>query len=246
MRASSENTPSGIKRKPDNSGDGLDAVAIRASGLSGEGAGRRMRKIRTRLEACRSLRARSVVDHSWKRCGRHQCAIPCAHRSTRGIRSTSRIRVAKDSHMVRFLLARFSRSRFAFPLALRSTSATMHPTSRHPLRSADQSTSFRSPNHSRKARVLYFFPAAFSEPARSRHANSPKQYRASPRSRFGHRCLYRYIHALAKFSVQACQSRFPWRLILTDVIKSYTRDKPPSTNRITYVIAPARSSTLHS
>ena len=92
--------------------------------------------------------------------------------------------------------------------------------------------------------VLYFFPAAFSEgcsiEARE-FAEAMPRFAALGASVVG--VSADDIDALAKFSVQACQSRFP---VASDpgltVIKSYDavmRTRPEYANRITYVIAPS-------
>lgn len=91
--------------------------------------------------------------------------------------------------------------------------------------------------------VLYFFPAAFSDgcsiEARE-FAEAMPRFAALGASVVG--VSADDIDALAKFSVQACQSRFP---VASDpalsVIKSYDavmKTRPEYANRITYVIAP--------
>lgn len=91
--------------------------------------------------------------------------------------------------------------------------------------------------------VLYFFPAAFSEGCSieaHEFAEAIPRFTALGASVIG--VSADDIQSLTKFSVQACQSRFP---VASDpdlsVIKSYDavmRTRPEYANRITYVIAP--------
>ena len=91
--------------------------------------------------------------------------------------------------------------------------------------------------------VLYFFPAAFSDGC---SAEAHEFAEAIPRfAAFGASVVGVSgddIEVLAKFSTQACQSRFP---VAADpaltVIKSYDaqlKTRPEYANRITYVVAP--------
>jgi peroxiredoxin Q/BCP len=92
--------------------------------------------------------------------------------------------------------------------------------------------------------VLYFFPAAFSESCSieaREFAEAMPRFAALGASVVG--VSADDIDALAKFSVQACQSRFP---VASDpaltVIKSYDammKTRPEYANRVTYVIAPS-------
>ncbi len=92
--------------------------------------------------------------------------------------------------------------------------------------------------------VLYFFPAAFSDSCSieaHEFAEAIPRFTALGASVIG--VSADDIQALAKFSVQACQSRFP---VASDpalnVIKSYDavmKTRPEYANRITYVIAPS-------
>ena len=91
--------------------------------------------------------------------------------------------------------------------------------------------------------VLYFFPAAFSESCSieaREFAEALPRFAALGASVVG--VSADDIDALAKFSVQACQSRFPVASDPTlSVIKSYDavmKTRPEYANRITYVIAP--------
>ena len=91
--------------------------------------------------------------------------------------------------------------------------------------------------------MLYFFPAAFSDGCSieaHEFAEAIPRFTALGASVIG--VSADDIQALAKFSVQACQSRFP---VASDpalnVIKSYDavmKTRPEYANRITYVIAP--------
>jgi len=98
--------------------------------------------------------------------------------------------------------------------------------------------------------VLYFFPAAFSEGC---SIEAHEFAEAIPRfAAFGASVIGVSgddIQALTKFSVQACQSRFP---VASDpamsVIKSYDavmKTRPEYANRITYVIAPGGKIVYH-
>lgn len=91
--------------------------------------------------------------------------------------------------------------------------------------------------------VLYFFPAAFSEGCSveaHNFAEATSQYEALGATVVG--ISADDIDTLAKFSVQACQNRFP---VASDesqrVMKAYDavmQTRPEYANRITYVIAP--------
>lgn len=91
--------------------------------------------------------------------------------------------------------------------------------------------------------VLYFFPAAFSEGCSVEahaFAEAIPQFEALGATVVG--VSADDIDTLAKFSVQACQSRFP---VASDasqaVMKSFDavmRTRPEYANRISYVIAP--------
>ena len=91
--------------------------------------------------------------------------------------------------------------------------------------------------------VLYFFPAAFSEGCSAEahlFAESISQFDTFNASVVG--VSGDDIQSLSKFSVQACQSKFP---VASDesmtVIKSFDatmQTRPDFANRITYVIAP--------
>ncbi|HKA45382.1 MAG TPA: peroxiredoxin [Burkholderiales bacterium] len=98
--------------------------------------------------------------------------------------------------------------------------------------------------------VLYFFPAAFSEgcsiEARE-FAEATPQFAALGATVVG--VSADDVETLSKFSVQACQSRFP---VASDqaqaVIKSYDavlKTRPEYANRISYVIAPNGSIVYH-
>ncbi|MBC7780186.1 MAG: peroxiredoxin [Proteobacteria bacterium] len=91
--------------------------------------------------------------------------------------------------------------------------------------------------------VLYFFPAAFSEGCSveaHEFAEAIPRFAALGASVIG--VSADDIQALAKFSVQACQGRFPVASDPTlSVIKSYDavmKTRPEYANRITYLIAP--------
>ena len=91
--------------------------------------------------------------------------------------------------------------------------------------------------------VLYFFPAAFSEGCSAEahyFAEAIGQFEALGASVIG--VSGDDIDTLSRFSVQACQSRFP---VASDerhtVIKAYDaalQTRPEYANRISYVIAP--------
>jgi len=91
--------------------------------------------------------------------------------------------------------------------------------------------------------VLYFFPAAFSEGCSveaHEFAEAVPQFEALGASVVG--VSADDIDTLAKFSIQACQSKFP---VASDekqtVIKAFDavlRTRPEYANRISYVIAP--------
>src|ERR1700704_3014439 len=98
--------------------------------------------------------------------------------------------------------------------------------------------------------VLYFFPAAFSEgcsiEARE-FAEAIAQFAALGASVVG--VSSDDVETLSKFSVQACQSKFP---VASDekhvVIKAYDavmKTRPEYSNRISYVIAPNGSIVYH-
>ncbi|MBA2412060.1 MAG: peroxiredoxin [Burkholderiaceae bacterium] len=98
--------------------------------------------------------------------------------------------------------------------------------------------------------VLYFFPAAFSDGCSieaHEFAEAIPRFAALGASVVG--VSGDDIQTLAKFSVQACQSRFP---VASDpamsVIKSYDavmKTRPEYANRITYVIAPGGKIVYH-
>ena len=98
--------------------------------------------------------------------------------------------------------------------------------------------------------VLYFFPAAFSEGCSieaHEFAEAIPRFNALGASVVG--VSADDIDALAKFSVQACQSKFP---VASDpamsVIKSYDavmKTRPDYANRITYLIAPGGKVVYH-
>ncbi len=98
--------------------------------------------------------------------------------------------------------------------------------------------------------VLYFFPAAFSEGCSveaHEFAEAIPRFAALGASVIG--VSADDIDALSKFSVQACQSKFP---VASDpamrVIKSYDaamKTRPEYANRITYVIAPGGKVVYH-
>lgn len=98
--------------------------------------------------------------------------------------------------------------------------------------------------------VLYFFPAAFSEGCSieaHEFAEATSQFGALGASVVG--VSADDIDTLKRFSVQACQSRFP---VLSDekmrVIKAYDaamQTRPEYANRISYVIAPGGRVAYH-
>jgi thioredoxin-dependent peroxiredoxin len=98
--------------------------------------------------------------------------------------------------------------------------------------------------------VLYFFPAAFSDGC---SVEAHEFAEAIPRfAAFGASVVGVSgddIDVLAKFSTQACQSRFPVAADPTlTVIKSYDaamKTRPEYANRITYVIAPGGKIVYH-
>jgi peroxiredoxin len=98
--------------------------------------------------------------------------------------------------------------------------------------------------------VLYFFPAAFSEgcsiEARE-FAEATAQFTALGASVVG--VSADDVETLSKFSVQACQSKFPVASDQTQaVIKAYDavmKTRPEYANRISYVIAPNGSIVYH-
>lgn len=98
--------------------------------------------------------------------------------------------------------------------------------------------------------VLYFFPAAFSEgcslEARE-FAEATAQFAALGASVVG--VSADDVETLSKFSVQACQSKFPVASDQTQaVIKAYDavlKTRPEYANRISYVIAPNGSIVSH-
>ncbi len=98
--------------------------------------------------------------------------------------------------------------------------------------------------------VLYFFPAAFSDGCSieaHEFAEAIPRFTALGASVVG--ISGDDIQALAKFSVQACQSKFPVASDPTlSVIKSYDavmKTRPDYANRITYVIAPGGKIVYH-
>lgn len=98
--------------------------------------------------------------------------------------------------------------------------------------------------------VLYFFPAAFSDGCSveaHEFAEAIPRFTALGASVIG--VSADDIQSLAKFSVQACQSRFPVASDPTlSVIKSYDavmKTRPDYANRITYVIAPGGKIVYH-
>ena len=98
--------------------------------------------------------------------------------------------------------------------------------------------------------VLYFFPAAFSEGCSveaNEFAEAIPRFAALGASVIG--VSGDDIQVLAKFSVQACQSRFPVASDPTlSIIKSYDaqlKTRPEYANRITYVIAPTGKIVYH-
>ncbi len=98
--------------------------------------------------------------------------------------------------------------------------------------------------------VLYFFPAAFSEGCSieaHEFAEATAQFAALGASVVG--VSGDDIETLSKFSVHACQSKFP---VVSDttqaVMKSFDavlQTRPDYANRISYVIAPSGSIVYH-
>ena len=98
--------------------------------------------------------------------------------------------------------------------------------------------------------VLYFFPAAFSEGCSieaHEFAEATAQFAALGASVVG--VSADDIDTLSKFSVQACQSKFPVASDTTQaVMKSFDavmKTRPEYANRISYVIAPDGSIVYH-
>ena len=98
--------------------------------------------------------------------------------------------------------------------------------------------------------VLYFFPAAFSEGCSVEahyFAEAIADFKALGASVIG--VSGDDIETLSKFSVQACQSRFPVASDQTQsVMKSFDavmQTRPEYANRISYVIAPNGSIVYH-
>jgi thioredoxin-dependent peroxiredoxin len=98
--------------------------------------------------------------------------------------------------------------------------------------------------------VLYFFPAAFSEGCSveaHEFAEANAQFAALGASVVG--VSGDDIDTLSKFSVQACQSKFPVASDQTQsVMKSFDavmQTRPEYANRISYVIAPDGSIVYH-
>src|SRR2546426_6013344 len=98
--------------------------------------------------------------------------------------------------------------------------------------------------------VLYFFPAAFSEGCSveaHEFAEANAQFAALGASLVG--VSGDDIDTLSKFSVQACQSKFPVASDETQaVMKSFDavmQTRPEYANRISYVIAPNGSIVYH-
>ena len=98
--------------------------------------------------------------------------------------------------------------------------------------------------------VLYFFPAAFSEGCSveaHEFAEANAQFAALGASVIG--VSGDDIDTLSKFSVQACQSKFPVASDQTQsVMKSFDavmQTRPEYANRISYVIAPDGSIVYH-
>jgi len=98
--------------------------------------------------------------------------------------------------------------------------------------------------------VLYFFPAAFSEGCSveaHEFADAMPQFEALGATVVG--VSGDDIDALSKFSVQACQSKFPVASDPTQAImKSFDavmRTRPEYANRVSYVIAPNGAIVFH-
>lgn len=98
--------------------------------------------------------------------------------------------------------------------------------------------------------VLYFFPAAYSEGCSveaHRFAEAMPQFEALGATVVG--VSADDIDTLAKFSVQACQSRFPVasdpsQAVMTS-FDAVMRTRPEYANRISYVIAPDGTIAFH-
>ena len=98
--------------------------------------------------------------------------------------------------------------------------------------------------------VLYFFPAAFSEGCSveaHEFAEAMPQFEALGATVVG--VSGDDIDTLSKFSVQACQSRFPVASDPTQsIMKSFDavmRTRPEYANRVSYVIAPSGAIVFH-
>lgn len=98
--------------------------------------------------------------------------------------------------------------------------------------------------------ILYFFPAAYSEGCSIEahyFAEATPQFEALGATVIG--VSGDDIDTLSKFSVQACQSRFPVASDQTQaVMKSFDavlKTRPEYANRISYVIAPNGSIVFH-
>ena len=98
--------------------------------------------------------------------------------------------------------------------------------------------------------VLYFFPAAYSEGCSTEahyFAEAVPEFKALGASVIG--VSADDIETLSKFSLQACQSKFPVASDQTQsVMKSFDavmQTRPEYANRITYVIAPDGSIVYH-
>jgi thioredoxin-dependent peroxiredoxin len=98
--------------------------------------------------------------------------------------------------------------------------------------------------------VLYFFPAAYSEGCSveaHEFAEASAQFAALGASLVG--VSGDDIETLAKFSVQACQSKFPVASDQSQVVmKSFDavmQTRPDFANRISYLIAPSGSIIYH-
>jgi len=98
--------------------------------------------------------------------------------------------------------------------------------------------------------VLYFFPAAFSEGCSveaHEFANAMPQFEALGATVVG--VSGDDIDTLSKFSVQACQNRFPVASDPTQsIMKAFDavmRTRPEYANRVSYVIAPSGAIVFH-
>ena len=98
--------------------------------------------------------------------------------------------------------------------------------------------------------VLYFFPAAFTEGCSveaHEFAEAMPQFEALGATVVG--VSGDDIDTLSKFSVQACQSRFPVASDPTQsIMKSFDavmRTRPEYANRVSYVIAPSGAIVFH-